>query len=83
MRNHGNSLKSLKELRETLNYFEQQTSNQVASLLTKEPPSAKETSKHHFYNKKSQKISASTIETERLKSFNKLVKVIQKENYSF
>lgn len=80
VRNHGNSLKSLKELRETLNYFEQQTSNQVASLLTKEPPSAKETSKHHFYNKKSQKISASTIETERLKSFNKLVKQLNKQN---
>ena len=72
-------MKSLRELRDTLSYFEQQTSSQVASLVIKEPGNTKENTKHHFYNKKSQKISASTIETERLKSFNKLVKVIQKK----
>jgi len=81
-KNHSNSLRNYRELRDVLAYFDKQTS---AQLLTKEPvketsltsaaAAAAVTSKTNYYGKKVPKSSAQTLENERLKSFNKLSKV--------
>jgi len=77
-KNHSSSLKKFRELRDVLVYFDKQTS---AQLLTKEPVketslAAAATTKQSYYGKKvATKSSASQLENERLKSFNKLSKV--------
>ena len=78
-KNHSNSLRNYRELRDVLVYFDKQTS---AQLFTKEPvketsltSAAAVTSKPNYYGKKVPKSSAQTLENERLKSFNKLSKV--------
>lgn len=68
------SLKSLKEIRETLKYFEYHTNVQLAQITPTNNVNNKDAGKHHYF-KKSQKSSSSLIESERLRAFNKLVKV--------
>jgi hypothetical protein len=65
---HSKKLKNLKDMRETLLEFNEQTSAQLAQLAS----SNKESNKPYYF-KKVQK--SSTLENDRLKRFNKLVQV--------